>query len=245
MSQGSTGSPRKAPPGSSRSNKRGFTILPLLDTDKKDTDKKGESETTGELVAESRTPSTTRRKTRGRGPDSMPASLEQVTDAGPGTNSNVVTFARARRLIWAIPRGETLRYEVSKAVNTPLQARCKTAPLCPGESPKDGLPGWIQPNGAPVGACPYDYATRGQCISDRNIEALVAALFLPAEARLVSNYLSALGYNVREEELPADSLDGTRILNAHARIGNSHEVRVMGAPSVGEIVLVRNLADDR
>ncbi|MEZ0227104.1 MAG: hypothetical protein ACAI25_00645 [Planctomycetota bacterium] len=73
----------------------------------------------------------------------------------------------------------------------------------------------------------------------------MAALFLPAEARLVSNYLSALGYNVREEEFPPECLDGTRILNAHARIGSSHEVRVMGAPNVGEIVLVRDLADDR
>ena len=219
MSQGSTGSPRKAPPGSSRSSKppvqRGFTILPVLpDADR---------------------PRPTGRRAR--------AGAEAPVLA-VGTK-NVVSLARARRLIWATPRGEQISYEVSKAVNSPLQSRCKTAPLCPGETPQDGLPGWIQPNGAPVGACPYDYATRGQCISDRNIEALVAALFLPAEARLVSNYLSALGYNVREEEFPPECLDGTRILNAHARIGSSHEVRVMGAPNVGEIVLVRDLADDR
>ena len=172
------------------------------------------------------------RKTAPPGPDARPA-------------GNVVSLGRGRLLLWAKPRGDSLEYEVSKAVNAPLQARCKTAPLCPGESPQDGLPGWIQPNGAPVGPCPYDYATRGQCISDRNIEALVAALFLPAEARLVSNYLNALGYNVREEEFSPENLDGTRILNAHARIGSTHEVRVMGAPGAGEIVLVRDLAADR
>ncbi len=217
MSQGSTGSPRKATPGSSRSSKPpvdgGFTVLPVQKSEPRPR------------------------------PSGRRARVGAVEATPP--NGNVVSLARARRLIWATPRGEQISYEVSKAVNAPLQARCKTAPLCPGESPQDGLPGWIQPNGAPVGPCPYDYATRGQCISDRNIEALVAALFLPAEARLVSNYLSALGYNVREEEFPPECLDGTRILNAHARIGSSHEVRVMGAPNVGEIVLVRDLADDR
>ena len=164
---------------------------------------------------------------------------------GSVSEASILSLARARLLLWATPRGQKLAYEVSKAVNAPLQVKCKTAPLCPGESPQDGLPGWIQPNGAPVGACPYHYETRGECISDRNIEALVAALFLPAEARLVSNYMNALGYNVREEEFPPESLDGARILNAHARISSSHEVRVMGAPGVGEIVLVRDLADDR
>jgi hypothetical protein len=210
VSQGSTGSPRKqASPGSSRSSRRGFTLLPAL-TD------------------------------RPRPPSGRLPAQAQVAEP-----TNVLSLAHARRLIWATPRGEKIAYEVSKAVNAPLQAKCKTAPLCPGESPSDGLPGWIQPGGAPVGACPYDYETRGQCISDRNIEALVAALFLPAEARLVTNYLSALGYNVREEEVPAESLDGARILNAHGRIGGSHEVRVMGAPHVGEIVLVRDLAGER
>lgn len=211
MSQGSTGSPRKAPPGSSRSSKR-FTVLPVL-------------------------PGSERPQGKNKKAVS-PAPL-------PAQSGNLLSLARARLLIWATPRGEKLSYEVSKAVNAPLQVKCKSAPLCPGESPQDGLPGWIQPNGAPVGPCPYDYETRGQCISDRNIEALLAALFLPQEARLVSNYLSALGYNVREEEFPPESLDGARILNAHARIGASHEVRVMGAPGVGEIVLVRDLADDR
>jgi hypothetical protein len=218
VSQGSTGSPRKAP-GSSRSSKRGFTILPLL-------------------------PGQGRASGSGRNKRAS-ATAEETPPGGSVLSSNVTSLARGRLLIWACPRGENLAYEVSKAVNAPLQSRCKSAPLCPGESPQDGLPGWIQPNGAPVGPCPYDYETRGQCISDRNIEALVAALFLPAEARLVSNYLNALGYNVREEEFPPESLDGTRILNAHARIGSSHEVRVMGAPGVGEIVLVRDLADDR
>ena len=177
-----------------------------------------------------------------------PAVEAETADKGATSSEEgpaILSLARARLLLWATPRGQKLAYEVSKAVNTPLQAKCKTAPLCPGESPQDGLPGWIQPNGAPVGACPYHYETRGECISDRNVEALVAALFLPAEARLVSNYLNALGYNVREEEFPPESLDGARILNAHARISSSHEVRVMGAPGVGEIVLVRDLADDR
>jgi hypothetical protein len=207
VSQGSTGSPRKAPPGSRRSSRKGFHVLPV---------------------------------------SSAPSSAEAQTDETRRREpSNVLSLARARRLLWATPRADATAYEVSKAVNVPLQAKCKTAPLCPGESPQDTLPGWIQPNGAPVGACPYDYETRGQCISDRNIEALVAALFSPAEARLVSNYLTALGYNVREEEFRPESLDGTRILNAHARIGSSHEVRVMGAPGVGEIVLVRDLADGR
>jgi hypothetical protein len=166
------------------------------------------------------------------------ADLDAESERGP---SNLLSISRARILVWATPRGDRVAYEVSKAVNAPLQALCKTAPLCPGETPGDGLPGWIQPNGVPLGACPYEYETRGACISDRNIEALVAALFSPTESRLLGNYLNAMGYIVREEEFPPESLDGTRILNAHARIGNSHEVRVMGAPGVGEIVLVREI----
>jgi hypothetical protein len=157
----------------------------------------------------------------------------------------VLSLSRGRLLLWATPRGDGLAYEVSRAVHAPLQVRCKTAPLCPGESPGDGLPGWIEPTAAPRAECPYDYQTRGQCITDRNVEALLAALFSPPEARLAGNYLKALGYAVREEEISPESLDGTRILHAHARIGNSHEVRVSCAPGVGEIVLVRDLSSPK
>jgi len=156
-------------------------------------------------------------------------------------SSNVISLSRSRILLWATPRGEQVPYEVSKAVSAPLQARCKTAPLCPAEEGQNGLPGWIRPDDPPIGPCPYEYATRGACICDRNVEALAAALFTPAEARLLGNYLNALGYVVREEAVPPEALDGTRILNAHAKIGDSHDVRVVSAPGVGELVLVRDL----
>jgi hypothetical protein len=156
--------------------------------------------------------------------------------------SNLLSLARARILLWATPRGDKVAFEVSKAVTAALQARCKSAPLCPGESPETTNPGWLDPQTAPLGACPYAYETRGECICDRNAEALGAALFGPGDARLVRNYLHALGYSVREEEIPPLDLSGMRILHAHSKIGDSHDVRVMGVPGVGELVLVRDLA---
>lgn len=154
--------------------------------------------------------------------------------------TNLLSLARARILVWATPRGERAEFEVSKAVSVALQAKCKTAPLCAGESAEN--PGWLDPQAAPLGTCPYAYESRGECICDRNAEALGAALFGPGEARLVRNYLHALGYGVREEEVPPLDLGGMRILHAHSKIGDSHDVRVMGVPGVGELVLVRDLS---
>jgi hypothetical protein len=168
----------------------------------------------------------------GTSPPVEPPSLDRAS-------TNLLSLSQARLLLWAAPRGDSLPFEVSKAVTTALQARCKTAPLCPGESPES--PGWLDPQAPPKGACPYFYESRGECICDRNSEALGAALFGPGEARVVRNYLHALGYDVSQEEIPPLDLNGMRILHAHSKISDSHDVRVMGVPGVGELVLVRDL----
>jgi hypothetical protein len=171
--------------------------------------------------------------------------LGSVDGREPGCKRAVVIpLERTRFLIWATPRGDRLAYEVSKAVDGPLQARCATAPLCPGEDLErtGAVPGWIDPQAAPIGECPYQFETRGECIRSRNVQALEAALFHSREANLVANYLSALGYTVKLEEIPQNRvLDGTRILHAHSKIGDTHDVRVLAAPGGGELVLVRDL----
>jgi hypothetical protein len=187
-------------------------------------------------------------------PRQAPASDEQATLAparrrsrSASSSSKVLQLDHTRVLLWATPRGDAVPYEVSKAVDGPLQSKCQSAPICPEESSSRGsrpadLGGWIDPGAAPTGTCPYTFETRGECIRARNVEALEAALFHRPEAGLIANYLRALGYAVRLEEIPRLRIgDGTRILNAHSKIRDTHDVRVLSAPC-GELVLVRDLA---
>jgi hypothetical protein len=147
-------------------------------------------------------------------------------------------------LLWATPRGEKIAFEVSRAVEGPLQGKCGSAPVCPGEQGlKSGdVAGWIDPTSPPIGECPYAFGSRGECIRARNAEALEAALFSPVAARLVANYLRALSFDVQVEEVPPGRVaEGTWILHAHSKIGETHDVRVLGSPGGGELVLVRDL----
>ncbi len=167
--------------------------------------------------------------------------------AGPG--ATIIQLQTQLFLLWATPQREEVAFEVSKVVDQPLQARCATAPLCPSEAEEerrsrgddadlDDVP--VDPNADADPDCPYGFCTKAECIRERNIEALRTALFPEREVALVGNYLKALGYTVRQEEVPFDSLNGSRVLMAHSRIYNFHDVRVLCAPGGQELVLIRN-----
>ena len=152
-------------------------------------------------------------------------------------------------LMWATPSHEDVAFEVSKVVDQPLQARCATAPLCPAEAMTaretrgegtdlEDVP--VDPKADPDPDCPYEFDTKAECIRERNIEALRSALFTEDEVSLLANYLRALGYEVRNEEIPLENLNGSRVLLAHSRIYSFHDVRVLCAPGGRELVLLRN-----
>lgn len=152
-------------------------------------------------------------------------------------------------LMWATPSYEDVAFEVSKVVDQPLQSRCATAPLCPDEAlaaresrgeaaDLEDVP--VDPKADPDPNCPYEFESKAECIRERNIEALRNALFAEEEVSLIANYLRALGYEVRNEEIPLESLNGSRVLMAHSRIYSFHDVRVLCAPGGRELVLLRN-----
>lgn len=98
----------------------------------------------------------------------------------------------------------------------------------------------IDLDGLADAGCPYGFCTKSECIRERNTEALSSALFRADEVDRTANFLRALGYGVRLEPVPEEAIDGTRILIAHGRICNFHDVRLLSAPKGRELVLVRN-----
>jgi hypothetical protein len=155
----------------------------------------------------------------------------------------ILRLAQSRTLLWAYERGSDLPYEVSKVVQQPLQARCPTAPRCPGEalqtptgSRSKGL--WLDPDERPGAGCAYQFDTRGDCLRTRNQLALEAALFRPQEVVLTRRLLLALGFTVEAEPVETATSE-PRILEAHGPIGPRHQVRLLRSPSAGQIVLVR------
>lgn len=121
-------------------------------------------------------------------------------------------------------------------------------PRCPAEleglGPFERPAPWIDPGAQPRGSCPYSFAVRGDCLRHRNERALEAALLQPAQATRVSRLLEALGYVVEAE--PVDpGRRRPRILKAHsAGPSGRRDVRVVSAPGVGALVLVRDRAGD-
>lgn len=155
----------------------------------------------------------------------------------------ILRLAQSRTLLWAYERGSDLPYEVSKVVQQPLQARCPTAPRCPGEALKSPTGGrskglWLEPDQPPSGSCAYQFDTRGDCLRTRNQLALEAALFRPQEVVLTRRLLLALGFSVEAEPVETATSE-PRILEAHGPIGPRHQVRLLRSPSAGQIVLVR------
>ena len=180
---------------------------------------------------------------------SVPGKRGRAEAATPKRTATIIQLQTQLYLLWATPAREEVAFEVSKVVDQPLQARCPTAPLCPSEAEEerrtrgedadlDEVP--VDPNSDADPDCPYAFCTKAECIRERNIEALRTALFPDREAQLVANYLRALGYEVRKEQIALDSLNGSRVLMAHSRIYNVHDVRVLCSPGGQELVLIRN-----
>ncbi len=153
----------------------------------------------------------------------------------------VLRLADARVLLWAQDR-EGEPFEVSRMVTAALQPLCPTAPRCPREVEEAGPfgrpPAWIDPHEEPIGPCAYRFHTRGECLRHRNQAALEAALLGPDEAGRARRLLEAMGYRVREEALDPARLR-SRILLAHGAVGPTHQVRLLNAPGLGSLVLVR------
>ncbi|MBL4844020.1 MAG: hypothetical protein JKY65_00720 [Planctomycetes bacterium] len=162
----------------------------------------------------------------------------------------ILRLAHARVLLWAHDQGGGEPFEVSKVVDGPLQARCETAPRCPGEDPdaesesgESGL--WVDPQELPVGDCAYAFPHRGACLSHRNQLALERAMFLPTEVALTRRLLESLGYRVREESIDATH-DAPRILIAHGNVqARSHQVKLIKSPSAGSVVMVRRVGSQQ
>lgn len=163
-----------------------------------------------------------------------------------GALVKILRLADARVLLWARERrargGEP--FEVSKVVSGPIQGLCPTAPRCPAElasvGPFGRVPSWIDPHEPPRGACAYGFGSRGECLRHRNQSALESALFSPDEARRAVRLLEAMGFSVEEEAIDPGHARG-RILLAHGGIGPAHQVRLLSAPGLGSLVLVREV----
>ncbi len=179
-----------------------------------------------------------RRRDRLRGIDV--SDLDRSTLRGlmgsEATRVKILRLAGCRALLWARERGSGASYEVSKGVDRPLQARCASAPRCPGDAERD--PAWVDPAEEAPAGCPYAFHDRGECLEHRNRQALEAALFTPSEARRTRGLLEALGYEV-EEEAVEPALDD-RILAAHRAPTPGRQVRVLGGPGGAALVLVRS-----
>lgn len=154
----------------------------------------------------------------------------------------LLRLAEARVLLWARERnGDT--FEVSRVVTSPVQELCPTAPRCPHEVEGLGLfeapSPWIDPGQRPSPLCPYSFALRGECLRHRNQMALELALLRPDEAARVQRLLEALGYGVQSEAVDP-SCGRPRVLRAHAAGPATRDVRVVSAPGLGALVLVRD-----
>jgi hypothetical protein len=157
----------------------------------------------------------------------------------------ILRLATSRVLLWAHEGGlpNAAPFEVSKVVDGPLQARCPSAPRCPGEGGsrvKGERPkGSIDPDAPASPTCAYTFELRGDCLRARNQLALEAALFRPGELLLTRRLLEALGFTIRAETVDVTEPTGPRVLAAHGALGKALQVRMFRSPSAGPIVLVR------
>jgi hypothetical protein len=162
-------------------------------------------------------------------------------------------------VLWAVPQGETVAFEVSREVSTPLQADCETSPFCPGERyPR--LSGQDQEEGSHRASvityefnidfhydpdiCPYGFADKEECYKSINRKALREGCIPEDLLKRTANFLKALGYRVFAERVKPRDLDGDRILMAHGPIYNFHDLRCENGPGGLVLYLIRNPQED-
>jgi hypothetical protein len=163
-------------------------------------------------------------------------------------------------VLWAVPPGESVAFEVSREVDAPLQPECPGSPFCPGERTRR-LVGAADPENparrASVitydfnadfefdpGACPYGFEDKEACYRAINRKALREGCIPASERIRIGNFLKALGYRVFSEKLRKRDLDGERILMAHGPIYNFHELRCENGPGGLVLYLIRNPQED-
>ena len=139
-------------------------------------------------------------------------------------------------ILWARGKGDRVPFEVSREVTNSLQPRCPTSPLCPGEEGTGQPPAMV----SPPHDCPYGFKDKLDCIKDNNTRAFKAGCFDGSTALTTANFLRLMGYEVAEEQVPDCANDGQRILQAHGKIYNFHEVRFELGPQGLPLVLIRN-----
>jgi len=170
------------------------------------------------------------------------------------------TSESAYFLLWVLPQGESVAFEVSREVSVPLQPRCETSPFCPGERiPR--LTGKPDPENALRRASvvtfefnpnfkfepsewPYAFPDKDDCYKAINRRALREGCIPQNEVQRIGNFLKALGYRVWTERLSRHDLDGERILMAHGPIYNFHELRCENGPAGLVLYLIRNPQED-
>jgi hypothetical protein len=163
-------------------------------------------------------------------------------------------------ILWTVPPGEDVPFEVSREVATPLMPLCQTSPFCPKErTPR--LTGQPTPDGGERRAsvvtyepnpdfefdpadCPYQFVDKEDCYRAINKKALREGCIPEAELARIANFLKAMGYRVQAERVSASDLEGERILMAHGPIYNFHELRCENGPGGLVLYLIRNPRED-
>jgi hypothetical protein len=163
-------------------------------------------------------------------------------------------------VLWALPQGEDVPFEVSREVATPLLPRCEHSPYCPGERTLrlvgerdparsnrstskihyDMDPDFVFDGSA----CPYEFGSKDDCFRAINRKALREGCVPGDQLSRVANFLKALGYQVSGEKVPETDLEGDRILLAHGPIFHFHELRVENGPAGMVLYLIRNPRED-
>ncbi len=154
-------------------------------------------------------------------------------------------------VLWALPRGETVPYEVSREVPVIIEDRCPTSPYCPGEriprieGNRNGRGrgwGYVEDRTFAMDpeTCPFGFRSKPECYRHINRIAFAKGS-TPAESLAeTARFLDSIGYDVYAESFGEDDLSGERILIAHGPLYNFHEFKVELGPRGRKLFLVRN-----
>ncbi len=166
----------------------------------------------------------------------------------------------ARYLLWAVPPGEKVSFEVSREVQTPILPECPTSPFCPQERIRR-LSGQPDPQRKGLRAsvvsfemnpdfvfrpadCPLAFPSKEACYRSINRKAIQEGTFPEALVKPVANFLKALGYKVFSERVSRLDLEGDRILMAHGPIFHFHDLRCEHGPGGIVLYMIRNPRED-
>lgn len=169
----------------------------------------------------------------------------------------IIDIREARRrqgdyyLLWALPRGEKVPFEVSREVPVLIEDRCPTSPYCPGERMPRILPARRRAAGPWTYAedphfrmdperCPMGFRSKEECYRAINVLAFRKGLLPRREVFAVAAFLRSVGYRLHAETFDEEEVTGERILLAHGPLFHFHELRTEMGPGGVRLYLVRN-----